>query len=213
MPEHKLAVLGEDTPKRRVIDIELLAIDLTSCTRCVGTLQNILTAVEAVRHTLGTAGLEVQLRRTLVESEEQAKRHRLRSSPTVRVNGHDIALEARESRCTACTALGGCAEGTTCRIWRYHGRDYSEAPVGLIVEQLLRAARDDRAGSAIEPPPYDEVPDNLKRFFAGRSARTAETLTGPCCPPAEQQGCCEPAEKTSCCGTTTGRSCGCRSET
>jgi len=189
------------------IDIELLALDLTTCSRCQGTLANIERAIETIRPVLETTGRHVVLKKVVIESEPQARQHRFATSPTVRVNGRDIALETLESRCEDCTDLYGCDEGTSCRVWRHRGREYTEAPVGLVVEALLReTVGGGRTGAAASE--YDGVPDNLRRFFERQSAREPARS---CCSPEEQETCCEPTEKAACCTTTTGPgTCGCR---
>src|SRR5688500_18602925 len=70
-----------------------------------------------------------------VQSVEQARELRFVSSPTVRVNGRDIASEPLESECGADAC--GCGPGVSCRVWRYRGREYKEAPVGLIIDAAL----------------------------------------------------------------------------
>src|SRR5687768_11908017 len=85
------------TPKR--LDVELLALDLNTCRRCTGTAANIRAALASAADLLREAGAEVVLRETVVRTAEQAERLRFESSPTVRINGHDIAVEARESKC------------------------------------------------------------------------------------------------------------------
>ncbi len=105
----------------RLIKIELLALDLTSCTRCVGTLQNIETAINIVQPALAVTGVQVNVRRLIIESEEQARQYRFFASPTVRINGKDIVLETIESQCDSCTDLCGSDEGTSCRVWPYQG--------------------------------------------------------------------------------------------
>jgi hypothetical protein len=99
-----------------VIDIELLALDLTSCDRCRGTLTNIEAAIETLRPVLEVMGAQVLVRKLVIESEEQAHRHRFVTSPTIRVNGRDIAFETLESQCEACSDLCGCEEpaGQSC---------------------------------------------------------------------------------------------------
>lgn len=205
------------TPAREV-DIELLALDLASCTRCVGTLANIEEAIGRLRPVLDATDTTVRLRRTLIESEEQARQHRFETSPTIRVNGRDIAFETRESRCDSCTDLCGCEEGTDCRVWLYHGQEYTEAPIGLVIEAVLHGIVDDTSLSAPSSPVASEsVPENLRRFFGGSAARSEQALkASACCSPAEQETCCEPQAKSSCCGTaevaqTIGQeACGCR---
>jgi hypothetical protein len=198
---------------RRTLDIELLALDLTSCTRCVGSLANIETAVETVGRALDATGTTVRLRKVIVGSEEEARHHRFVSSPTIRVGGRDVTFDTLESRCDSCTDLCGCDAGTSCRVWRYHGAEHTEAPVGLIVEAILR----ELAGPPGAMPPAVAgvsytVPENLRHFFAGKAAKATEgpTAGSSCCSPSEQVSCCEPAAKSACCDEAEPAVCGCR---
>lgn len=195
------------TDARRVVDVELLALDLATCTRCTGTLANLETAIEAVRRAAEPTGTAIRLRKVVVDSAEVALRHRFVSSPTIRVGGRDIVFETVESRCEDCTDLCGCAAGTSCRVWRYQGREFNEAPVGLVVEALLR----ELAGATPvpgEPEPADvHLPENLRRFFAGRAALGAAPGSS-CCPPAAQASCCAPEAKADCCSPAAA-ACGC----
>lgn len=188
---------AEPARSPRVVDVELLAIDLTTCTRCTGTESNVEKAVEIVARAAEATGTSIRFRKTLIESEEDARRHRFVSSPTIRVAGRDLVFETRESLCESCTDLCGCSEGTSCRVWSYQGSEHTEAPVGLIVEGLLREISG--AGpSSTEASDY-EVPENLRRFFAGRKSTDAEASA--CCAPAEEEACCAPSEKATCCAT------------
>jgi hypothetical protein len=190
---------------RRSIEIEFFFLDLNTCTRCVGTDQNLEKALNAVQHFLASAGIEVHVEKVLIDSPAKAVARRFVSSPTIRVNGRDIALDTRESRCDSCTDLCGCAEGTSCRIWLYRGEEYTEAPVAMIVEAILEEAFESEPLAAQASSPYD-VPENLKRFFAG-AAQDASA----CCSTAEQGTCCEPVEKVACCGAAGAtESCGCQ---
>jgi hypothetical protein len=195
------------TEARRVVDVELLAIDLTTCTRCTGTLANIEAAIDAVRQVAQPTGTTIRLRKVVIDSEEAARAHRFVTSPTIRVGGRDIVFETVESRCDACSDLCGCEEGTSCRVWRYRGQEFNEAPVGLVVEALLREIAG-LAPAPGEPEAADiHVPENLRRFFAGRTARES-VAADACCPPAEAATCCAPAEKDACCAPAA-VGCGC----
>jgi hypothetical protein len=194
----------------RTIEIELLALDLDTCTRCVGTLSNIEQAIAAVRQVTEHTGTTIRVRKVVIASEEEACRHRFVSSPTIRVDGRDIVLETLESTCESCTDLCGCTEGTSCRVWRYQGEEHTEAPVGLVVEALLREIAGPVAvGAAAGEAPAYELPANLRSFFAGKASRAAVTASA-CCAPSEQATCCEPAEKAVCCGGPEPAACGCR---
>ncbi len=191
----------------RLIEVNLLALDLNTCTRCSGTLANIEMAIETLRPALEATGTEVRFTKTLIESEEQARRHQFVSSPTIRINGQDIVFETLESKCDACTDLCGCEEGTNCRIWQYRGGDYTEAPVGLVVEALLKTMGAE-ADAPAAAPLFEGVPENLKRFFAGPSR--AQAGASSCCSQTEQESCCQPAEKNACCAEPNPAACGCR---
>jgi hypothetical protein len=202
-----LEPLREKPSTLRTINIELLALDLTTCTRCMGTLTNIERAIGVVHQVLEATGAAVRVQKIVIESEEQAHQYHFVSSPTVRVNGRDIAFETVESHCDSCTDLCGCAEGTNCRVWRYQGQAYTEAPVGLIVEALLHELYQSEQLVLSAPTPFSEVPANLQRFFHGKAAQETAEGSG-CCAPSEQQICCAPSEEAECC-TPSSTSCGC----
>ena len=193
----------------RVVELEFLYLDLDTCTRCVGTNENLETAVQSVADVLAFTKTELSINKILIENEEQAREHRFVTSPTIRVNGRDIALEFRESQCDSCTNLCGCEEGTNCREWVYEGAVYTEAPVGMIVEAILGEIF---AGvsTATAVSTTNTVPDNLKNFFAGKAGQETAVVS-TCCSETEQQTCCEPAAKADCCGAANeSGGCGCQ---
>jgi hypothetical protein len=193
----------------RVLDLELLALDLSTCTRCLGTLANIETALDVVRQVLEVTGTAVHLRRVVVASEEEARQHRFLSSPTIRISGHDIVFATLESRCESCTDLCGCPEGTSCRLWSYQGAEFTEAPVGLIVEALLREATGGQpAAAAVANASEYELPANLRDFFASKVSRAAAAAK-ICGSTSEHAAGCETAEHASCCDPDAA-TCGCR---
>jgi len=160
---------------RRTVAIDFLFLDLSACVRCSGSDANIETALAAVDGVMRATGTRVALRRIQVRSVEQAGELRFVSSPTIRVNGRDIAPERVESECGADAC--GCGPGVSCRLWRYRGRDYTEAPVGLIVEAVLSElfAGTPRADSAAE---RYVLPDNLAQLLATSDAAAPG---GGCC--------------------------------
>lgn len=191
------------TPGRMVMDIELLALDLSTCDRCTGTDSAIEAAVTDLRPALAEAGVELRFRKTVVHSAEQATALRFRSSPTIRIDGRDLPIELRESRCGDCTTLCGGTSSTDCRVWVWRGREYTEAPKGLIVDAIVRAYphAGERPEAARDP---FELPENLQRFFeakgdrAGAGDAAAGSSGQPCC---DTTTCCAAREKATCCGT------------
>ena len=145
------------------------------------------------------------MRKTLVASEEQARMLGFISSPTIRVNGTDIALELRESSCAECGEACACDGTIDCRVWLWQGQEHTEAPTAMIVDAILREVYGG-GERATAPSPVGKVPENLARFFAGKE----RLATASCCPPTEQATCCEPSEKASCCGKGNSASCECQ---
>ena len=190
----------------RELVIDFLYLDLETCTRCRGTDANLEAALAQVGHVLDAAGVEMSVRKTLVASAEQAQDLGFVSSPTIRVNGQDIALELRESSCAECGEACGCDGAIDCRVWVWQGQEYTQAPPAMIVDAILRAVCGGTEQAAAPVPPA--VPENLARFFAGKAQLVAEAAS--CCAPSEQAACCEPSQKASCCGEGTSGGCGCQ---
>lgn len=150
---------------RRLLDVELLYLDLEVCERCRGTDEIVKEAVQEAGRILGPTGIDVTLKMTHVTSEEQAKALGFVSSPTLRIMGREVAFELKESRCGGCSTLGGC--DIDCRVWSWQGKDYSVPPQSMILDAILREAYTRPAGDREAPRPLEEVPENLKRFFHG----------------------------------------------
>jgi hypothetical protein len=206
------------TGNPHTVRIDFLFLDLTTCARCRGTDHSLSEALAMVEDVLQVAGIEVEVNKVHVATEEQARSWRLVSSPTIRVNESDIALELRESSCGSEACTDGCGEQIACRVWVYHGQEYTEPPAAMIVEAILRQVYGTTSGPA--PGHRYELPANLQRFFAGNTSTqpaqsipnaqpTAAGHTG-CCPPAEQETCCDTPAKADCCADATDQGCGCR---
>jgi hypothetical protein len=61
------------------------------------------------------SGVTVSVTKTLVASEAQARALGFVSSPTIRINGVDIAGELVESACDSCSESCACNGGVDCR--------------------------------------------------------------------------------------------------
>ena len=143
----------------------------------------------------------------LVESEEQARALRFVSSPTIRVDGDDVALELRESSCGSEACTDGCGDQIACRVWVHRGREYTEPPVQMMVDAILGHVYGGAPARAASEPGAYELPENLARFFAGKAA-SAAFRDRACCPPAEQRFCCDADAKEGCCDAATRRAAG-----
>jgi hypothetical protein len=180
------------TETGKKVEIDFMFIDLEVCTRCKGTDVNLERALQTVQSVLQSAGAQVTVRKTLVDTESEARELGFVSSPTILVNGRDIALELRESSCASCGEACGCAGGIDCRVWFHQGQEHTVAPVPMIVDAILAAVygtKEDMTSRAVP------VPENLKRFFHAKAVEAKSS----CCGAEEQESCCEPAQKSSCC--------------
>jgi hypothetical protein len=151
------------------VTIDFLFLGLNGCSRCQGTDANLDTALEIVEKVVRATGTEVELRRTQVRTVTQARELRFEVSPTIRVNGRDVALDQRESPCgpDGC----GCGGDASCRVWTYRGREYAAAPVGLIVDAILAELHSEVRSD--EPVAPYRLPEQLGRVLAAP--------TGGCC--------------------------------
>jgi hypothetical protein len=196
---------------RRQLQIDFLYLDLEVCTRCRGTDASLEAALSTVDGVLEAAGVDVRVTKTLVDSEQKALSLGLVTSPTIRVDGKDIALEFRESRCESEACACGSGDGADkiqCRVWVYEGQEYTEAPAPMIVNAILSSVY----GPASVPATVAssrELPENLRHFFRAEK----EGAVSQCCDQRERESCCDPAEKEACCGPsveTASSRCGCR---
>lgn len=190
----------------RQLTIELLALDLDTCGRCTGTGANLDAAIQTVADVLREADVEVEVRKTVITSAAQARKLRFESSPTIRVNGRDIALELRESNCGDCGDICGCDGQVDCRVWVWQGREYTEAPKALIIDAILRTY-----AQAWEPLPLPrkeyQLPENLRNFFQALEQKGAQESPA-CC---DSTTCCDESEKETCCGAgARNEVCGCK---
>lgn len=95
--------------------IDFLFLDLTTCDRCRGTDASLESALEVVRDRLEATGTDVEITKIHVATAEQARALPFVSSPTIRVNDRDVALELRESSCGSEACTDGCGDHVDCR--------------------------------------------------------------------------------------------------
>lgn len=166
--------------KKRVT-IDFLYLDLESCEPCQGSEGNLEDALNEISALLETTGAEVELNKIHVTSYDQAIQLGFVSSPTIRVNGQDLALGVRESHCSSCSAISG--TDTFCRVWDFEGQEYKAAPKALIIEAVLKtvyggAERQDRVAADAKRTANSLA--NLKSFFEGTRVAATSCGDGAC---------------------------------
>jgi glutaredoxin len=152
---------------KRAVHIDFLYLDTTACGRCQDTEKALDEAVVGVAAVLGAAGYEVRVNKVNIATRELAVRHRFISSPTIRVNGRDIAVELRESVCGDCGEL--CGDSVDCRVWVYHGAEHTSPPKELIVDAILREVYG--AGQDDPQPEAYRLPGNLETYFTAKARK------------------------------------------
>ena len=176
----------DNTDPKRHLDIEFMYLDLSVCTWCQSTESNLEEAISEVAKVLKATGVDVNLRKIHIQSEEQARELRFLSSPTIRINGRDIQLDGKESNCESCGDL--CGEDVDCRIWIYQGKEYTAPPKGMIIDAVLREVYGGALQSIEKPAQSEEVPDNLRKFFAAKHRKQEGEIIkvlDSCCSPPE----------------------------
>jgi hypothetical protein len=172
-PQGATMTLPATTAPTRTLHIEFLFLDLDTCTRCRATDATLLEAIDRTRPALDAAGVAVSVTKSLVASEAQAHALGFVSSPTIRINGVDIAGELVESACDSCSESCACNGGVDCRDWVWHSERSHEPPLGLIVEAIMRHAGGvDPGRPPASPPGSATMPANLRQYFSATGADT-----------------------------------------
>lgn len=158
---------ASDTPgqtTKKILQIDLLAINLTSCQRCVPTGEQLKTAVHLLAPVAEALGIELRHRELTVETADQARELSLLSSPTIRLNGRDVVQDIRESHCESCGELTDNGTEVDCREWHYRGEVYFAAPLPLLIEAIMGAMLQIDLPPA-PPSALEALAENIQRFF------------------------------------------------
>ena len=82
-------------------------------------------------------------------------------------------MDVKESPCGCGSAL--CGQDINCRDWVHQGQEYDTLPIALIVNAILREAFAAVEGTREMSSQGIDVPENLKKFFAAKRGRDAES--------------------------------------
>lgn len=149
---------------KKLINIDFLYLDTAVCGRCQDTERALDEAVSSVIVVLNAAGYEVKVNKVNIATRQLAIKYQFISSPTIRVNGNDIAVELRESVCDDCGEL--CGDIVDCRVWLFNGVEYTAPPKELIVDAILREVYNTRQSGSEVKEYY--LPTNLETYFSAK---------------------------------------------
>ena len=152
---------------RKVLNCDLFVIDLSTCKRCVPTGDQLKRAVHLLTPVAEALGIELRHHEIVVQTPQEAKAYAMLSSPTIRLNGRDIAQDISESLCESCGDLTYNNTSIDCREWHYRGKVYFAAPLPLLVEAIMGAMLNMEAPQVVQAP-IEELPENLQRYFENK---------------------------------------------
>lgn len=155
------------------IVVDFLYLDLHSCQRCIETGSILEHVLDEVAQQLNEDGYQITLNKIKIASIQLAKKYRFISSPTIRVNQHDIDVSGNETLCVDCGDL--CGDQVNCRAWSYEGKITNEPPHAMIKHAILIHVDDEELDVEL---PY-QLPDNLRIYFEGlqKKQKSYPTIT------------------------------------
>ena len=162
--------------EQKVIKIEYLYLDLSTCDRCIGTDVVLEEVIKELKPAFELAGYKVVYYKTEIKSALKAIQNRFLSSPTIRVNGYDICDAVKESDCGCCGEISGTQ--VDCRVFEYKGATYEVPPKAMLAEAILKKAFKKTQNNCCIP--YT-LPENLKNFFEGKSNKESCCCNNSCC--------------------------------
>ncbi len=157
--------------------VEYLYLDLKTCDRCIGTDIVLDQVVVMLKPVLELCGYDFEYKKFEMETSEIAEQYKFLSSPTIRVNGHDICQSVAENSCGCCSDISG--TDVNCRVFEYNGEHYEVLPKEMLAEAILNSVF-----GQVEPY-YScgeyELPENLKEFYEGKKNKSSCSCGGNCC--------------------------------
>lgn len=152
--------------KKKKIKVEYLYLDLKTCDRCIDSHEALDRVMETLTPALELAGYTVEYQKMEMDTAEKAEQYRFLSSPTIRVNGHDIGGHVRESNCSCCSKISNTQ--VDCRVFEYEGEKYEVPPETMLAEAILKKGL---LPQAKEESSAYVMPQNLKNFYKGKAAK------------------------------------------
>jgi glutaredoxin len=158
--------------------VEYLYLDLETCDRCIGTDKVLDEVMMVLTPALSIAGFAVEYHKIEMKTAEMAEQYKFLSSPTIRVNGHDICQSVAENSCGCCSDISGTE--VNCRVFEYNGERYEVPPKEMLAEAILNSVFGQVETGCCSGGEY-ELPENLKEFYAGKKNKSSCSCGGNCC--------------------------------
>lgn len=168
---------GNSEQVENIALVEYLYLDLNTCERCVGTDDILDEVMATLTPAIEMAGYNVKYNKIKMDTQEIARQYQFVSSPTIRVNGHDICQSVAENSCGCCSEISG--TDVECRVFEYNGLVYEVPPKEMIAEAILTTVFISSDKFNYVSQEY-ELPQNLRMFFEGKKSKEC-SCKGNCC--------------------------------
>jgi hypothetical protein len=124
----EITMAQTSTGESPTLNVTFLEVDMSSvgelgCRECDSTRQRLDAAIKVIEPVFRELGIEIQVKRELVKTAQQAQALNFQASPTIQVEGHNLAPEHQ-------------ADGS--RIWTWRGERTTNPPKAMIIDTLLR---------------------------------------------------------------------------
>lgn len=160
---------GCDCAFEKKINVEYLYLDRQTCARCIGTDSILDEVMLALTPALKLAGFTIDYKKIEMKTAAIAIQHQFRSSPTIRVNGHDICKSIAENSCGCCSEISN--TDVECRVFEYNGETFEVPPKEMLAEGILKFLFSQSDGG-FSCDSY-ELPENLIKFFDGKKNKSS----------------------------------------
>lgn len=137
--------------KPKPVIIDFLYIDADTANRWQDSLSTLNESIVELSSLLNSSGLYIKVNKTLIDTADSAVEHRFVCSPTIVINGVDIAETTQSS-----------IDDANQRVWLYKGAKYDTVPKPLVISAIIKAIYG--ATIPIIERPYS-VPSNLEKYF------------------------------------------------
>lgn len=160
---------GCETVFEKKIVVEYLYLDLETCDRCIGTDSVLDEVMMTLTPALSIAGFKVEYNKIEMKTAEIAEQYKFLSSPTIRINGHDICQSVAENSYGCCSDISG--TDVNCRVFEYNGELYEVPPKEMLAEAILSSIFG-QVETGCSCGEY-ELPENLKEFYEGKKNKSS----------------------------------------
>ena len=161
--------VSEVTP-RATLTVEVLGVEMSKqtgagCSSCDETRNRLVEALAAAQPLFDMVGVEAKIVDRWIGSEHEARAERVSASPTIRIGSVEVKPQHVDN-----TEKG--------RIWQWQGKDYTQPPVGLFLDLLMKGYAQSQSADSLDAA---AISPYLKLFNDRNTAQAARDCCGSNC--------------------------------